>query len=234
MRHVDPDDLALLALGELGASDSDRAHVADCPDCAAEVANLSRAARVGRSTLGEELLTPAPRVWEKITAELAETPQPGEAAQPPVDLALRRRGRWMPVAIAAAMVGILAAGGLVTWQALRPASPVVLASAVLEAFPDWPDSAGSAVVEETAGGSRVVRVDLEVPEDRDGYTEVWLISSDATRLVSLGTVDGTSGTFTIPSGIDITDYTLVDVSVEPFDGNPEHSGNSIVRGELRA
>lgn len=231
MRHVDPDDLALLALGERGASDADRAHLAECPACAAEVANLSRAARVGRSTLGEELLTPSPRVWDKIAAEISEV----EAAAPVTPLVRKPRSRraWVPLTIAAAMVGLLAIGGLVTWQALRPASPVVLASAVLEAFPDWPDSTGSAVVEETASGSRVVRVDLEVPEDRDGYTEVWLISSDVTRLVSLGTVDGTSGTFTIPAGIDITDYTLVDVSVEPFDGNPEHSGNSIVRGELR-
>ena len=109
---------------------------------------------------------------------------------------------------------------------------MVLASASLAAFPDWPDASGTAVVEEAADGSRVVRVELDVPESHDGYTEVWLISSDATRLISLGTVEGSSGTFSIPAGVDLSIYDLVDVSAEPIDGDPTHSGDSIVRGQL--
>ena len=226
MRHVDPDVLALLALGEGVADDADRAHLDECVGCAEDLANLTRAARVGRSTLDAELLTPSVRVWERIAAEVQQTPV--------ATLPERRRRRWAPLAIAAAVVGILAVGGLATWQVLRPAASVVLASATLEAFPAWPDATGTAVVEEAPDGSRVVRVDLSVPESRGGYTEVWLISSDATRLISLGTVEGTSGTFPLPSGVDISVYDLVDVSAEPLDGNPAHSGDSIVRGQLTA
>jgi hypothetical protein len=226
MRHVDPDVLALLALGEGVADDGDRVHLAACTECSNELDHLSRVARVGRSTLDAELVQPSPRVWDRITDELGITP-----VAPVTNLEARRR-RWVPLAIAAALVGVLALGGLATWQALRPAPSVVLASASLAAFPDWPDASGAAVVEEAADGSRIVRVDLDVPEPHDGYTEVWLISSDATRLISLGTVEGSSGTFAIPAGVDLSIYDLVDVSAEPIDGDPTHSGDSIVRGHL--
>ena len=36
----------------------------------------------------------------------------------------------------------------------------------------------------------------------------------------------------VPSGVDLTEYPVVDVSVEPLDGDPSHSGVSVVRGRL--
>ncbi|MDH6180662.1 hypothetical protein M2152_000844 [Microbacteriaceae bacterium SG_E_30_P1] len=226
MHHIDPDDLAIIALGETTGMDDQLGHLADCPTCASEVEILARAARVGRSTLDAELLVPSPRVWERIVAEVADA-APAPAAVTP----LRRRS-WIPLVIAAALAVILGAGGIATWQMLRPVSSVVLASATLDAFPDWPGARGEALVEESPDGARVVRLDIDVPEERNGYTEVWLITSDATKLVSLGTVQGTSGVFPIPDGIDISEYDLVDVSAEPLDGDPAHSGDSIVRGQL--
>ena len=65
-------------------------------------------------------------------------------------------------------------------------------------------------------------------------TEVWLIKADASGLISIGLLDGNTGHFDIPDGVDLTQYPLVDVSAEPDNGNPAHSGNSIVRGELHA
>jgi hypothetical protein len=32
--------------------------------------------------------------------------------------------------------------------------------------------------------------------------------------------------------VNISTYPVVDVSIEPADGNPAHSGNSVVRGRL--
>jgi len=64
--------------------------------------------------------------------------------------------------------------------------------------------------------------------------EVWLLNPDATGLVSLGLLDGSSGRFVVPAGIDLGEYPLVDVSVESADGNPGHSGISVVRGELHS
>ncbi|MGR0220422.1 anti-sigma factor [Agromyces sp. ZXT2-6] len=152
----------------------------------------------------------------------------------------RRRIAWLPITVAAAIGGILAglglgwllgaAGGGTVGQ--DPA--VVLASAELDSFPGWDDAVGSATVEEGPDGLRTVVVDLDATVPTGEVREVWLIRSDASGLVSLGLLDGDSGRFVVPAGIDLDEFTLVDVSAEPVDGDPAHSGDSIVRGELRS
>ena len=51
-------------------------------------------------------------------------------------------------------------------------------------------------------------------------------------MVSLGILAGDSGIFAVPRGLDLADYPVVDVSFEPLDGQPAHSGESIARGIL--
>ncbi len=229
MRHIDPDVLALLALGEHVGDRVDGDHLAECGACRAELENLTHAADVGRSTLeAGEMLEPHPRVWSAITAELG-TSVPTQAVAPVVTL---RRRRWVAPLLASAAAVVVLGGAGVAWQALQPVPATVLASATLEAFPQWPGAAGSAVVEESADGGRIVDISLEAPLIAEGYREVWLISSDTLELVSLGAVRGETGTFTIPDGLDLSRYDLVDISEEPFDGDPTHSGDSIVRGQL--
>jgi anti-sigma-K factor RskA len=244
--HVDPEILALLALGEQAADTEAQIHLASCSDCRAELAHLSRAATLGRSTLGAgELLIPDARVWSRVTEELGiravAGPAPDELDESRTTGAhragLRRprrlgRRRWLPVAVAASLVVVLGLGAVFAWQRLQPGASDVLASATLKAFPDWKGSTGEARIEKRSDGSRVVQVSLRSPEHRAGFDEVWLISSDASQLVSLGVLDDGSGTFTIPAGIDLGHYDLVDISSEPLDGNPAHSANSIVRGQL--
>jgi hypothetical protein len=36
----------------------------------------------------------------------------------------------------------------------------------------------------------------------------------------------------VPADLDLSKYKIVDVSVEPYDGNPAHSTDSLVRGSL--
>jgi anti-sigma-K factor RskA len=68
-----------------------------------------------------------------------------------------------------------------------------------------------------------------------GFYEVWLLDRSAKRLVALGLLGPSeSGSFRLPPDLDLGRYPLVDVSVEPDDGNPAHSGVSAVRGDLRA
>ena len=107
----------------------------------------------------------------------------------------------------------------------------MVAEATLAPLPDW-DASGTARLEQ--GGSEDSRA-LVVTLDADTETElreVWLIDPDTNGLISLGQLVGESGRFTVPSGVDLQLYSLVDISEEPADGNPAHSGNSIVRGEL--
>jgi hypothetical protein len=46
--------------------------------------------------------------------------------------------------------------------------------------------------------------------------------------------DSGLGRLTVPEGVRPGDYPEVDVSLEPDDGDPAHSGDSVLRGELPA
>ncbi|MFC0682168.1 anti-sigma factor [Lysobacter korlensis] len=261
MPHVDPDVLALLALGEPVASEAEERHVAECSDCTGALDTLRATAAVGRAARSAEpLLTPPARVWDGIAAQLGladdvrpetadlrfgsspagDPPAPAtpadEASPPaPVPIAERRGRRRLPaaawLAAAAALVAIVI-GIPAVLSVLRQPEPTVLAEATLEAFPAWPDARGAAVLEELPDGTRRVEVSLDAAVGDDGFREVWLIRDDASDLVSLGVLEGSEGTFTVPAGVDVEEFSLVDVSEEPRDGDPAHSGDSIVRGPL--
>ena len=82
-------------------------------------------------------------------------------------------------------------------------------------------------------------VDAALPAPEAGADlEVWLIQPDdeggVADLVSLGVVDPADpGSLDVPVGYDPSTYFVVDISVEPRDGDAGHSGRSILRGPLR-
>ncbi|WP_375383961.1 anti-sigma factor [uncultured Microbacterium sp.] len=232
--HLDPEQLALLAMGEPVASRADSEHLAVCVDCAEELQELTRAVEVGRATIDVgELETPDPVVWTRIAQELKLAsplePSPAErAALTQPARPSRLRTFW---SLAAAIV-LLAGIGLGGWVLGQGSTLVPVAQAALAPFPDHPGAEGSALVEQKSDGEQIVRVTLDASDTPDTYREVWLINADASALISLGVLDGTEATFPIPSGVDLRNYVLVDISQEPIDGNPSHSGDSIVRGKL--
>ncbi|HSP75548.1 MAG TPA: anti-sigma factor [Cryobacterium sp.] len=189
----------------------------------------------------EHVETSAPPVE---SAELSE-PNPAatpvaSAAAPVTDIGSRmrprrRRSNWMPVAVAAGIAGLLGGlGGGIWWQSAQQQAPEpqLLAQAQLDPFPGW-DAGGSAYVARTADGHREVVLDVTGVSADSDLREVWLIKADASGLISIGLLNGESGRFAIPDGVDLSQYPLVDVSAEPADGDPQHSGDSILRGELR-
>ncbi|MBC7403342.1 MAG: anti-sigma factor [Microbacteriaceae bacterium] len=150
--------------------------------------------------------------------------------------ARRQRRRSIAPILAGALAVVVATGAiLVATNTFAPKTaapkPTILAEARLTALPGWAGSSGEAILEKTASGRQVV---VTVSESRNvpGYREVWLISSDLTKLISVGVLEGTRGSFTIPADVNIADYPILDVSSEMPDGNPAHSGASIVRGTL--
>ena len=265
--HVDDDVLALLALGEDVGTPDERAHVARCERCAGEVAALGQVASLARESR-DELVAPAPHVWDRVAAELQlgaggrvgagepepPTSAPGSSASAPAPVSsagggvvgtdsseqgadvvplTRRRTPWAWVAGAAA-AGLVIGGAGVGWVASRDDDRAeVVASAALEPLPGW-DAEGTARVEVQRDGERVLVVDVADGHADDGFREVWLLRPDVSGLVSLGTLTGDSGRFDLPPGLDLDDFSVVDVSLEPFDGDPAHSGDSIVRGPLEA
>lgn len=243
MSHLDPDKIALLALGENLDTDEDRAHVQSCPQCADELDQMRHTVKVARLQIdGDDLEEPPARVWDAIGEELGLEREGAPVEIAPVEVAVgrgarrrvaRRRSRAVWV-LAASLV--LVAGAAVTVGAIvtRLNAPVVVAAASLDAFPDHAGAVGVADVREARDGSRSLFVELDTTDAADTYREVWLIRNDAGALISLGVLEGAEGTFVIPAGVDLTQYGLVDVSVEQIDGDPGHSGDSIVRGALQA
>ena len=89
-----------------------------------------------------------------------------------------------------------------------------------------------------SGRHSIVIVDAALPTPEAGTDfEVWLIRPDAAgevaSLVSLGVIDPTDpGSLAVPAGYDPDAYFVVDISIEPRDGDAAHSGRTILRGPL--
>jgi hypothetical protein len=251
--HCDADQLCLLALGE--PASVDRAHLAACPDCRDELAALKTTVGVARSGSRADVpQAPPPQVWARVADELELSPAVAAAGTEPrvppapagttgpapvVPLRPRpRQNRLLLLAAAAAVSGLVLGAGT-TWFALRDegagaAAPDVVATARLQPLPDWRAS-GTARVLSGPDGQRTLVVEVRAPEPAaTGFREVWLLDRAAKRLVSLGVLAGPRGTYVLPDALDLSTYPVVDVSQEPADGDPAHSGDSIVRGALDA
>ena len=243
--HCDPNVLTAIAMGETDVSTDDIVHIASCSACSREISSIRRITELARSGPAEKhLLRPDDAVWRRISSTLAlsdgVTPMSLRAEAPPgaapaVDIRrdrLRRSRRWWVLPAAAAVVLLAGAAGAIIF-AQRPTT-VVLAGVTLEPLPEWVGSSGDARIERAADGQRDVIVTLQAsePTSDDRYREVWLLSADLSKLVSIGVLSGGSGSFVIPDGLDLRDYSIVDVSEEKLDGDPAHSGDSIVRGEI--
>ncbi len=250
MSHTDPTVLSLAALGE-PIDPVDRGHLESCPVCAAEVDDLTALVTLGREA-PESLPRVPGRVWAGISEELGLAGAPdgtdedrrsgggapvGHDPTVVVPMGPRRRGLYA-VAAAAASVGAIL-GGSVVWAALGDTTPddtggTLVAQAVLAPLSTAVNSSGSATVLDSPDG-QVIRVDARGLPQGSGFYEVWLIDEGVTKLVALGALpSGSVGTFTIPPGVSVADFPVVDVSLEPYDGDPGHSHDSLMRGVLEA
>ena len=237
-QHVDDETLTLLALGEDVGTIADRQHVAACARCSDEVAALADvavAARTSGPLVGSSAVDPPDVATTRAAADPTTDDDSDAAADhaagaPAEVIPLRPRRRTWAWVAAAAAAGVLV-GGVGTWSLVREPDVDVVASAVLEPLPGW-DALGEARVVTDESGRRVLAVDLDDDVPVDGFREVWLLRPDVSGLVSVGTLEGRSGRFELPDGLDLAEFSVVDVSQEGFDGDPAHSGDSIVRGPL--
>jgi hypothetical protein len=238
-QHCTPEDLALAALGE-PLPPADAAHLAECPACTGEAAGLRR----GVETLAiPEFAAPAAPVappahlWAAVAAATGVPVAVDEPAPAPVAEVrpLRpRRPRLLLAAAAAAVLGAgIGAGAVALGDRNGGDDDVALAAAQLDPL-GGNDASGAAEVVERPDGSRMLRVELDAGAPEDGYYEVWLLDEAVERLVSVGVLQAGTEELPLPSDIDLGEYPLVDVSIEPLDGDPAHSGVSIVRGQLEA
>ena len=99
---------------------------------------------------------------------------------------------------------------------------------------DAEDAAGTAVMRATAS-QQLMAVTLHAPRQPAGFYEVWLLARDGVSMISLGDLNAShTGTFVVPPGTDLRNYSRIDISLQPFNGSTRHSGTSVVRGSWPA
>ncbi len=178
-----------------------------------------------------DLTAPPASVWDGIV----EAVRGDAAAAPVVDLSSRRRRAAGALLAAAAVVVLVVAGAAVL---LSSGDGDVIARAELAHDAATFDELGREATArvELVGGATIRLADAALPTELgEADLELWLIEADedgqVVDLVSLGIV-GEGTEFTVPAGYDPSVYSVVDISVEPRDGEAAHSGRSILRGPL--
>ena len=226
MQHPAEDDLALLALGEQVPGVQE--HVQGCPRCTAELSALEATVRTARDAGPTPIPPPPGHVWDRISGELDLAPAaPARpAAGPPV------RRRWRSPVLLGAAAAVVATALVAVVVVDRPTRPGPDAAALV-ALPGV-TATGQAVLR-TGSSGRVLDVDTAGLGPVDGFYEVWLLGPGGSRTLALGTLDAEGrAALPVPGTVRLADYPLVDVSIEPDDGNPAHSSDSVLRGRLRA
>jgi anti-sigma-K factor RskA len=216
----------------------------------AEAAAFERAMAADAKLRDEvERLRPVVTRLQRLPADAWESPEPpplklpadalaggsaGEASGAPrrsrrrLRPAVPRRLVLRPLAAAACAVVLLAAGvGLGAWLDRDPAPSEQLA---LRPVGDLDPSASGKVSLLSDGVN--VRVSGLKPTGGDEFYELWLLGADK-RLVGLGSFrvdDDGAATLRLPLPVDPKSFTYFDLSLEPTDGDPGHSGVSVLRG----
>jgi anti-sigma-K factor RskA len=186
-----------------------------------------------------DLVAPPPDVWDGIASEIGLEPV-GESAGATVVSLDRRRARFVRPLVAAAAIAVLAAGAVVV-SSIRDNDDEVVATARLAfdptAFdPIGADATAQAQLVEHEGRFEIRLADASLPDPAGNDLELWLIAArdDGTLDVQpVALVDPDDpGTYAVPAGLDPEVYSIVDISIEPRDGDVAHSGRSILRGDL--
>lgn len=236
--HPDPEDLTLAALPAEPSDPGVEAHLAGCATCRARVEELTRTVSLAQDgTRGGDLGEPPDRVWAAIAAELGD--ELGPAAPPERPAAPGKRRRVL-LALVAALVVLAAGVGIGLGVGALGGGETPSSTVVAQLRPIGPlDPTGSGTLTATEhAGVRTMAVRLTGVPDAAGadYLEVWLMNGAGTEIVALGALtrddNSYTGSFTVPSNLPMAQLDLVDVSAERYDGNPGHSGVSILRGTL--
>ena len=181
-----------------------------------------------------QFVAPPPDVWEGIDRAIRS--EPGAVVRLRRQRSLTRS--WL---IAAAVIVAFAAAAVVV-AVRRDGEEPVVATALLthDAATFDPRGAGATATArllERDGRYEIQLADTDLPAVAGDDLELWLIEPDASGnpkdVAPVSLIDGSrSGVYSVPAGLDPSSHYVVDISIEPRDGDATHSGHSILRGAL--
>lgn len=200
--HADPEMLALLALGEAVGTEEDHLHAQTCPECSVALTELHELVTLARTAGAEPPLTP---------------PSPDVWSRIRAELTLDpslESSSASPHRVPVASSNLTARARLAPVEA------------------SWSHASGQAELATDDRGRRVLQVSLRADLPPSGIRQAWLIHrDDPTVRQTLGILDGAHGLWTVDHSIDLELFSILDVS-QQGPGETEHSGRTIVRGEL--
>ncbi len=225
---------AVDALDDLERARFER-HLAECPDCAAEVAGLREAAALLATSVDAQ---PSAALRDRVLGEISRVrPLPPAA---PMKEGVRRTARWFPRMAAAAVAAVLLATGvgLTGWHPWSPTRPTQsVAARVLEAADARSqtvifDHGGRATLWHAPSVDRAVLVTKNMPPAPAGKVyELWWQTADGT-FVPAGLMD-TGGNRTFVLHGDSRGSAGVGVTVEPASGSQHPTSVPVAMFHLR-
>lgn len=216
---LEPDDAALVRRSEDGARELKGARASTDMD--------ALWGRIAQEAFGEP---DAVEVPAQPAAAQAAADDASQGLSSPGQSVPRRQWRapgWLGLAAGL----LLVAGAATTFVQWDDDTPV--ATYAMEALDERAGGPASGEIVQRDGAT-VVELDLSVlpqrPDDSD--YELWVLDLDAGEIVSLGPVAPETTTVVVPEAIAVAEFPTLDVSVEPDDGVPTHSGDSVLRGPI--
>ena len=232
------------------SADADDRPGEDAPDSVWEaiVAGLRDSPDVGDHGSDRPGATPVVPAALPMADSPATSPTARSTSEVGSVISLDSRRRMVRVLLGAAAAAI-AIGGVVAANRDdgNPGQEVAAPSkqarlAVVEGAAGVPDGTGRGTARLIrSGGTVELVVDTAEmkPLDPSSVYELWLLNNDGTPVTpkSLGTMSTPNATATIavPDDIDITRFTIVDISVQDATATEphQHSGHSLLRGQLQ-
>jgi anti-sigma factor RsiW len=225
--HHPQDELPGLLLGELPPATAIAVdqHLAGCDPCRRDLAAVAVAASALRDA-SRLPVTPAPDLppFRLPAAEEAAERDPGDLP-PSVLRDRRRRGRWLLGAAAVLVALLLGVGGYTAGRDRDAPRGQAVALAA---------TTGNASAEARmrgAGDDQIMTMTARgLPRPPAGaYYEVWLVD-DAGKEFPVGVLAANGeGIWSLPAEV-AARYRVIDVTLEPADGDPSRSDESVLRG----